>query len=204
VVWPCLHFLTTKWLNERPKRLYCDEITKPIHRWTKCRLRKGADKSLARPGRKQANVSARMAWISSGALPCRKKNWQLASRCCWNRARPWPASELVSFLVGISTYQHPSRELTVHKWGTRWRSRLRHRATSRKVAGSIPDGVTQFFRPHYGPGADSASSRKEYQQSFLGGKGGRSVRITFAPSCADCLEIWELQTTGTLKACPGL
>ena len=34
-------------------------------------LYKGADKSLARPGRKQANVSVRMAWISFGALPCR-------------------------------------------------------------------------------------------------------------------------------------
>ena len=34
------------------------------------------------------NVSIRMAWISFGALPCRKKNWwQLPSRCCWNRAR---------------------------------------------------------------------------------------------------------------------
>jgi len=30
----------------------------------------GADKSLARPGRKQANVSVRMARISFGALPC--------------------------------------------------------------------------------------------------------------------------------------
>jgi hypothetical protein len=27
-------------------------------------------------------------------------------------------------------------------WGTRWRSWLRHCATSRKVAGSIPDGAT--------------------------------------------------------------
>ena len=35
---------------------------------------RGADKSLARPGRKQANVSVRMAWISFGALPRRKKN----------------------------------------------------------------------------------------------------------------------------------
>jgi len=31
------------------------------------------DKSLTRPGRKQANVSIRMAWISFGSLPCRKK-----------------------------------------------------------------------------------------------------------------------------------
>ena len=68
-----------------------------------------ADKSLARPERKQANVSVRMAWISFGALPCRKKKtwWQLASRCCWNRARPWHAAELVSFLVGLRTYKHP-------------------------------------------------------------------------------------------------
>jgi len=35
---------------------------------------RGADKSLARPGRKQANVSVRMAWISFGALLCRKRN----------------------------------------------------------------------------------------------------------------------------------
>ena len=36
-----------------------------------------------------SNVSVRMVWISFGALPCRKKKtwWQIASRCCWNRAR---------------------------------------------------------------------------------------------------------------------
>ena len=30
--------------------------------------------------------------------------------------------------------------------GTRWRSRLRHCATSRKVAGSFPDGVAGIFQ----------------------------------------------------------
>ena len=30
-------------------------------------------------------------------------------------------------------------------WGTMWRSWLRHRATSWKVAGSIPDGVIGIF-----------------------------------------------------------
>ena len=30
-------------------------------------------------------------------------------------------------------------------WGTRWRSWLRHRATSRKVTGSIHVGVTGIF-----------------------------------------------------------
>jgi len=40
----------------------------------------GADKSLTRPGRKQANISVRMAWISFGTLPCRKKKIDDSSR----------------------------------------------------------------------------------------------------------------------------
>jgi hypothetical protein len=36
--------------------------------------------------------------------------------------------------------------------GTRWRSWLRHYATSRKVAGSIPDGVTGIFLWLYSSG----------------------------------------------------
>jgi len=34
-------------------------------------LCRGADKSLAWPGRKQANFSVRMMWISFGSLSCR-------------------------------------------------------------------------------------------------------------------------------------
>ena len=71
----------------------------------------GADKSLARPGRKQVKVSVRMMSISFGALPCKKKKccWQFASRC-WNRARPWHTSEVVSFLIGLRIYQHPGND----------------------------------------------------------------------------------------------
>ena len=53
---------------------------------------------------------------------------------------------------------------------------LRCCATNRKVAGSIPDGVSGFlidiqsFRSHYGPGVDSASNINEYQEYFLGAK----------------------------------
>jgi len=65
--------------------------------------------------------------------------------------------------------------------------------------------LTQSFRPHYGPGFDSASNRNEYQEYFLSGKGGRFVGLTtLPPSCADCLEIWEPEPPGTLRACPGL
>jgi len=38
-----------------------------------------------------------------------------------------------------------------------------------------------------------------------GGKGGLCVGLTtLPPSCAECLEIWEPQTPGTLRARPGL
>jgi hypothetical protein len=88
---------------------------------------------------------------------------------------------------------------------TCWRSLLRHCASIRKVAGLIPDGVIGIFhRPHYGPGLDSVSNRNEYQLYVLGGKSDWCVRLkTSAPSCADCLEIWEPHCP-TLRPCPGL
>ena len=51
----------------------------------------------------------------------------------------------------------------------------------------------------------TTSNRNEYQEYFLGGKGSRCVGLTILPlSSAECLEIWEPQPTGTLRACPGL
>jgi hypothetical protein len=55
--------------------------------------------------------------------------------------------------------------------------------------------LTQFSRPQYGPGVDSASNRNEYQEYFL---------TTLPLSCADCLKIWEPQPPGTLRVCQGL
>jgi hypothetical protein len=94
---------------------------------------------------------------------------------------------------------------------TRWRRWLRHCATSRKVASSIPNGVTGIFYWHNPSGrtialvVDSASNRNQYQEYLLVGKGGRCVGLTtLPPSCADCLQIWEPQPTGTLRVCRGL
>jgi len=54
-------------------------------------------------------------------------------------------------------------------------------------------------------GVDSASYRKEYHEYFLWGKGSRCLWLTtLPPSCADCLEIWEPEPSGTLRACPSL
>ena len=57
-------------------------------------------------------------WFEFPSAPClagkKKTWWQLASRCCWNRARLWHASELVSLLVGLRTYQHPGTYSRFH------------------------------------------------------------------------------------------
>ena len=64
----------------------------------------------------------------------------------------------------------------VRRWGNAIAQWLRCCATNRKVAGSIPAGVTGFFfdissfRSYYGPEVDSASNRNEYQEYFLGVK----------------------------------
>ena len=49
---------------------------------------------------------------------------------------------------------------------------------------------------------DTDSNRNEYQEYFLGGKGGRCVSLTNLPP--SCLEIWEPQPSTTFRACPGL
>jgi len=50
---------------------------------------------------------------------------------------------------------------------------------------------------------DSASKRNEYQEYFLGGKGGRSLGLTpLPPSRVHSFEIWARQPPGTLSFCP--
>jgi len=46
---------------------------------------------------------------------------------------------------------------------------------SRRCHWNFP--LKQSFRPHYGPGVDSASNRNEYQEHFLACKGGRCVGL---------------------------
>ena len=54
----------------------------------------------------------------------------------------------------INTYAQ-STIVSYMPTGTRWRTWLMHCATSRKVAGSIPDGVIVY-------GVSSVSNRNEY------------------------------------------
>ena len=81
---------------------------------------------------------------------------------------------------------------------------------NRKVAGSIPDGLIGILHWYNSSGRTMALGLTQplteiNTKNISWGKGGRCVRLTtFPPSCADCLEIWEPQPPGTLRACPGL
>ena len=113
-------------------------------------------------------------------LPTRAFSMQLLSvTICWQR-----------WAIYIHTYIH-TRE-------TRWRS-------------SIPDGVTGIFHWHNPSGRTMALgsiqplTEMSTRNISLGGKGARCVGLTtLPPSGADCLEIWDPQPSGTLRACPGL
>jgi hypothetical protein len=105
----------------------------------------------------------------------------------------------------IHTHTH------THITNSRWRSWLRHCATSQKVTGSIPEGVTGIFHQHNPSGRTMALgltqplTKMSTRNISWGGKGNWCVQLTtLPPSCANYLEIWEPQPPGTLRACPGL
>jgi hypothetical protein len=87
---------------------------------------------------------------------------------------------------------------------------LRHCATNRKVAGSIPYGVIGIFQWHNPSGRTMALGSTQpltemSTRNISWGKGGRSVGLTTLPTlCADCFKIWKPQLPGTLRACQGL
>ena len=95
-------------------------------------------------------------------------------------------------------------------WCMWWRSWMRHCRTSRKVAGSIPDGVIGIIHCHKPSGCTvtlvSTQPLTEMStRNIYWGKGGRCIRLTLLPpSCADCLEIWKPQSPGNPKTCTGI
>jgi len=80
----------------------------PTARWKGARKHPLHERDIFLPSRSSITTrTTRFALQEKGTW------WQLASRCCWNRARPWHASALVFFLVGLRTYQHPG--ICAHK-----------------------------------------------------------------------------------------
>ena len=94
---------------------------------------------------------------------------------CFKLHLPRGVSFLFLNLFIFSTYNKHLNFLCMGDRGrvAQW---LRCSVTNRKVAGSIPAGVSGFFidiksfRSHYGPGFVSASNINEYQEHFLGVK----------------------------------
>ena len=74
--------------------------------------------------------------------------------------------------------------LVTYRRGKRCRSWMRQCATSRKVAGSFPHGVIRIFH-RQSHRTTQPLNRNEYQEYFLGFKGGRCLGLTLLPSCAD-------------------
>jgi hypothetical protein len=74
----------------------------------------------------------------------------------------------------------------------------------------LPDdfSLTKSFRPHYGPGVDSDSYRNEYQEHFLGGKGGRLVGLTTLHFHVSTVlysgSLNFLEPSGPVQACNGI
>jgi hypothetical protein len=68
-------------------------------------------------------------------------------------------------------------------WGTRWRSWLRRCATSRKVAGSIPDVIIGVFNCHNPSGRTMALgltqplTEMSTRNNSCGGKGGSYTNL---------------------------
>ena len=77
----------------------------------------------------------------------------------------WPSFKIYTWpSYGVNTMRNimGGAGTAVAQW-------LRCCATNRKVAVSIPAGVSGFFiEVKYLPGVDSASNRNEYQEHFLG------------------------------------
>ena len=63
------------------------------------------------------------------------------------------------------------------------------------------------FRSHYGHGIDPVSDRNDYQGRFLGGKGGRCVRLTTyhhpVPLPRNLANLNFLEPFGPVQACNG-
>jgi hypothetical protein len=68
--------------------------------------------------------------------------------------------------------------------------------------------LTQFFRPHYGPGVASIPNRNITRNISCGGKSGRCVRLTLChlhmPIVLKSGSLNLLEPSGPVKACNGI
>ena len=97
----------------------------------------------------------------------------LMTHISFPKTKKWIEYKLCSRSKNVFSFYFWKNCCTYSLMGTVVAQWLRCCATNRKVAGSIPAGISGFFidvksfRSHYGSGVDSASNRNEYQEYFL-------------------------------------
>ena len=150
-------------------------------------------------------------WSSCGTMYCTCLVWCVLCTLCRSILEPIAKSSSTVYCTWKTKGNFFFELVEVFLEGMWWPNWLRHCATSLKVAGSIPDDVIEIFHWRNLSGRTIAlgltQSLKEITTRNIswGVKGGRCVVLTTSPpSCADCLEIWEPQTPGNLRACPDL
>jgi len=104
--------------------------------------------------------------------------------------------------------------LFIGRLGTRWRSWLRHCATSRKVAGSISDGVTGIFHWHNPSGRTMALRLTQYVTEMIARNISWGVKAAGAsgwqPYHLHMPIVWIsgslklLEPSGPVQACNGI
>jgi hypothetical protein len=120
----------------------------------------------------------------------------------------------IKFVGSFSLQRSLQILLILTIWGTRWRSCLNHCATSRKVAGSIPNGITGIFQGHNPSGrtmtlgSTQLLTEMSTRNISWGGKSGRCVRLTtfhlHLPIVWKSGSLNLLETSGTVQACIGI
>ena len=108
------------------------------------------------------------------------------------------------------TYDTDKRHSRDNFRGMRWRSWLRHCATSRKVEGSIPDGVIGIFHLYNPSGRTMALGLTQplsetTTRNISWGKGGRCLGLKtlplHVPTVLKSGSLTLLEPTGPVQAC---
>jgi hypothetical protein len=154
-----------------------------------------------------------LTWLLNYSSPCghNARLWSsLLSKCFVWSIQQIGRRKTVIKMGG--KYGLSNNSLRIWQWlcdfygGTRWRSWLRHCATRPKTAGSIPDGVIDFFNDVILPAAQC--SWGWHQECFLGVKaacaqGWPSYHL-LVPIVLKSGSFNLLESSGPVQACNGI
>jgi len=150
-------------------------------------------------------------WMSSDRL---QWYWEIKKIHAVSPSQPTERKILRTFYVDYNKRtNNDDLSRCLLDWGTAVAQWLRCCATNRKVAGSIPAGVSGIFHWHktlpiaLWPWGRLSLYQKWVPEVFPGGKGGRCARLTtLPPSCAVVTKSGNLnfqEPSGPVQACNG-